>query len=204
MFGGGSVQGMITSLSNNKKLLRSKKLFKKERTLLNIKKEYLKATKGKLNLKKVSKEELQEIRKKVIKQRRKENILLIGFAIVITSVMIYFTVKVIRQSNVDIEHIQTLKFKEKEKEFLVFIDKGDDWFEKGKWHNSIFYYKKAKEVFPKNYEINYRLVRSHSFECESEFKNCRDAKELLDKLFLMFPDKEKELLEIKGKLVYEY
>ncbi len=208
MFGGGSAQGMKKSLSNNKKLLRSKRLFQKEQTFLNIKKEYLKATKGKVDLKKASKEELQQIRKKIIKERRKENRVLIGIAIVIASVMIYFTINVIQQNNKDsknlLENAQVLQFKKLERQFLLQIDKGDEWFEKGKWHNSIFYYKKAKEIFPKNYEINYRLVRSYSFECESEFKNCHDAKNLLDKLFLMFPDKEKELLEIKGKLEYEY
>lgn len=204
MIGGGSIQGMITSLSNNKNLLRSKRLFKKERTFLNIKKEYLKASEGKLNLKKASKEELQQIRKKIIKERRKENMVLISIAIVITSVIFYFTINVIQQNYIDIKNQQTLEFKKKEKEFLLLINKGDEWFEKGKWHNSIFYYEKAKEIFQKNYEINYRLVRSYSFQCESEFKNCHDAKKLLDKLFLMFPDKKKELLEIKGKLEYEY
>ncbi|MFD2561264.1 hypothetical protein [Aquimarina rubra] len=204
MFGGGSVQGMITSLSNNKKLLRSKRLFQKERTFLNTKKESLKATEGKLNFKKASQEELLQIGKKIRKQNRKENTILIGIAILIISVFTYFTINVIRQNSIDKESIQVLKFQEKEKQFLVLINKGDEWFEKGKWYNSIFYYEKAKEIFPKNYDINYRLVRSYSFECESEFQNCHEAKKLLDKLFLMFPDKEKDLLEIKGKLEYEY
>ncbi|RSK38624.1 hypothetical protein [Mangrovimonas spongiae] len=39
MPGGGSIQGMITSLGNNKKLLKSKRLFKRERTFLNAKKD---------------------------------------------------------------------------------------------------------------------------------------------------------------------
>ncbi|GAA3521328.1 hypothetical protein GCM10022393_39590 [Aquimarina addita] len=202
--GGGSIQAMITSLSNNKKLLRSKRLFKKERTFLNIKKEYLNATEGKLNLKKASKEELQRIRKKIIKERRKENKIVIVIAIIITSIMIYFTVNIIQQNNYEIKNQKTLVFKKKEKEFLILVNKGDEWFEKGKWYNSIFYYEKAKKIFQKNYEINYRLVRSYSYQCESEFKNCREAKKLVDKLLLMFPDKEKELLEIKGKLEYEY
>ncbi|WP_298311352.1 hypothetical protein [uncultured Aquimarina sp.] len=126
----------------------------------------------------------------------------------VTSVFAYFVIGIIYQNNIDSknlqENAQALQFKKQERQFLLQIDKGDQWFEKGKWSNSIFYYKKAKEIFPKNYDINYRLVRSYSFECESEFQNCREAKKLLDKLFLMFPDKEKELLEIKGMLEYEY
>ena len=202
--GGGSIQGMITSLGNNKKLLRSKRLFKKERTFLNIKKEYLDATEGKVNLKKASKQELKQIRKKIIKERRKENIILTATAMVMVSIIIYFTIHTIQQNNINTKNQQTIAFKKKEKEFLRLINEGDEWFEKGKWYNSIFYYEKAKEIFQKNYEINYRLVRSYSFQCESEFKNCSEAKKLVDNLFHMFPDKEKELSEIKDKLEYEY
>ncbi|SEL48549.1 hypothetical protein SAMN04487910_2599 [Aquimarina amphilecti] len=195
MLEGESIRGVMSSLRNNETLLRPKELLEKEN---------LKDTEGKSSLKKASEEEIQQIGKKIRKENRKEKKILIGIAILITSVFTYFTINVIRQNTVDTESIEILKFQEKEKEFLILIEKGDDWFEKGKWSNSVFYYEQAKEVFQKNYEINYRLVRSYSFQCESEFKNCHKAKELLDKLFLMFPDKEKELLEIKEKLEYEY
>ncbi|WP_405207337.1 hypothetical protein [Aquimarina sp. LLG6339-5] len=195
MFEGRSVRGITIGLSNDKKLLRSKELLKKED---------LKDTKGKSSLKQATEEELQQIGKKIRKENRKEKKILIGIAILITSVFTYFTINVIRKNTVDKENIEVLKFQEKEKQFLILIEKGDDWFEKGKWYNSIFYYEQAKEVFQKNYDINYRLVRSYSFHCESEFKNCYEAKELLEELFLMFPDKEKELLDIKEKLEYEY
>ncbi|AXT54475.1 hypothetical protein D1815_01455 [Aquimarina sp. AD1] len=195
MLGGESIRGVISSLRNNETLLRSKVLLEKEN---------LKDTEGKSSLKKASEEEIQQIGKKIRKENRKEKKILIGIAILITSVFTYFTINVIRQNTVDTESIEILKFQEKENEFLILIEKGDEWFEKGKWSNSVFYYEQAKEVFQKNYEINYRLVRSYSFQCESEFKNCHKAKELLDKLFFMFPDKEKELLEIKEKLEYEY
>ena len=52
MPGGGSIQGMINSLSNNKKLLRSKRFFHKEKTFLSLKQEYLKAADGKIDFKK--------------------------------------------------------------------------------------------------------------------------------------------------------
>lgn len=203
MFGGGSIQGMITSLSNNKKLLRSKRLFKKERSFLNLKKEYLKASDGEKNLKKASKEELLRVRKKIIKERRRENVLLITVGITLMSAFSYFIIHLKEQENIAIKKQQTLEFKKNEKEFLSLISKGDEWFENGKWHNSIYYYKKAKDIFPKNYDINYRLVRSYSFECQNEFENCEKAKNLLDKLFQMYPNREKELLEIKGILGYE-
>ncbi|WP_298311354.1 hypothetical protein [uncultured Aquimarina sp.] len=55
MLEGRSVAGIITSLSNNKKLLKSKKLLEKQN---------LKDTEGKSSLKEASDEELLQIRKK--------------------------------------------------------------------------------------------------------------------------------------------
>jgi len=201
--GGASIQAMITTLSNNKKLLRSKRLFKKERTFLSIKKEYLNATEGKLSLKKASKEELQQIRNKIRAQRQKVMKIHIAIVMVIISVMTYFTITVVERHHIDNKNLQALVFNKKKKEFLKLVNEGDQWFVQGKWYNAIFCYKKAKEIF-QNYEVNYRLVSSYSFHCENQFKNCHEAKKLLDTLFQMFPGKEKELLEIKDKLEYEY
>ncbi|MEN8125418.1 MAG: hypothetical protein ABFR32_09845 [Bacteroidota bacterium] len=84
MGGEGSILHMITSLRNNRSLLRKKSMFKKDRSFLSVKKEYYKASKGKIASKKLSKEELLLIRKKVIKKRRRENIksLIILFVII--------------------------------------------------------------------------------------------------------------------------
>ena len=204
MPGDGSIQGMINSLNNNKKLLRSLRLFKKEKTFLNVKKEYLKAAEGKLILREASRVELRQLREKIKKQRRKDNILIIAIWLIASIAFIYFMFTTIREDIVAIKNQEALEFSKKEKEFLSLIIDGDEWFKKGKWHNSIFLYEKAKEIFPKNYDVNYRLVRSYGFQCENDYKNCDTAKKLLDELLLIFPNKEKELLEIKEKLEYEY
>ncbi|AXP83072.1 hypothetical protein CJ739_4014 [Mariniflexile rhizosphaerae] len=204
MFGGGSIQGMITSLNNNKKLLRSKRLFKKEKTFLSLKKEYLKAASGKLDLKKASAKEILEIRKKVIKKRKKEHLIFIAMALIVISIFSYVPLKLIKQNNLLVKNQQTLEFKEKENKFLILIDDGDNWFKKGDWQNAIFQYQKAKKMFSDNYDVNYRLVNAYSLQCEREIKNCHVAKELLDKLILDFPEKKHELIKIKDRLEYEY
>lgn len=212
MFGGGeSAQGMITSLKNNKKLLRAKKLFSKERNFLNTKKENLKATEGKLEFKEASKEELERVRNRIINQRKKERLIFIFVTIVVVGAFTFFAIQLIQQNRLAEEQQKalqlqqkTLQQKAKEKEFLFFLKNGDDWFEKAKWQNSIFYYKKAKSISPTNYEVNYRLVNSYSLQCEYEFKNCHTAKDLLEELFVKFPDKTKDLLVIKSRLEYEY
>ncbi len=73
MGGGGSIQGMITSLKNNRKLLRKKRLFRPEKTFLRIKKEYIKSAEGELNLKNATGRQLRDIRVKVLKRRKKMN-----------------------------------------------------------------------------------------------------------------------------------
>ncbi|GGG44734.1 hypothetical protein [Bizionia arctica] len=204
MGGGGSIQGMITSLNNNKKLLRSKRFFKKERTFMSLKKEYFKAAQGELNFKEASKEDLLRIRVKIVKKRKKENLAIVISALIVISIFSYFAFILVEKHNLSSKNLQLREFRKKEIKFLALIDDGDEWFKKGKWQHSIYFYEEAKVIFPKNYDINYRLIRTYSFQCENQYKNCHTAKELLDQLFLIFPNKEKELSEIKKQLIYEY
>lgn len=201
--GGGSIQGMITSLSNNKKLLKSKRLFKKERAFLNLKQEYFKASKGELDFKKATKEQLLEIRKKVIKERQKEKLFSVIVAFVVIGIFSYFALVLINENKAFVKKQEAIQYQKKETEFLILIEQGDEWFSKGHWSNSIVLYKKAKAIFPKNYDVSYRLARSYSFQCETDYKNCYTAKELLQELYVLFPEKEIELSEIKEKLNFE-
>lgn len=74
MGGEGSTQHMIITMRNNLNMLRKKSMFKRERSFMNIKKEYYKASEGKIAAKKLTKKEVLIIRNKVIKNRRQENI----------------------------------------------------------------------------------------------------------------------------------
>lgn len=73
MGGEGSMQHMITTLRNNSKLLRRKGMFQRQRSFKSIKREYQIASKGINTSKKLSKEELLQIRNRVIENRRREN-----------------------------------------------------------------------------------------------------------------------------------
>ena len=120
MGGEGSIQGMITSLKNNKKLLRTKRLFKKEKTFLSLKKDYFKASNGVFDFKKISKEELLEIRKKVLKERKKEDLIFATIAITIISILIYFTFQLFFSNKIAVKKQQTIEFNEKENNFLTY------------------------------------------------------------------------------------
>lgn len=204
MGGEGSMQGMITSLSNNRKLLRSKRLFKKERTFLSVKKEYLKAAKGNISFQTASKEEILTVRKKVLNQRRKERNTLIVISTIIVSFFLYFTLILISQNDTVLPTYKYKEIKQQKKKFLLHIKDADRLFKNKDWDNSIFYYNKAKTMYPTNYDINYRLVRAYGYSCIYQSKNCYDAKNLLNELFVQFPNKQNELTKIKSLLEYEY
>ena len=72
MISGGNVQSMITTLRNNKMLLKSKSMFNKEKTFLSLNSEYLKSNYGKFEYKKVTKKELLAIRNKIIRDKKKQ------------------------------------------------------------------------------------------------------------------------------------
>lgn len=91
----------------------------------------------------------------------------------------------------------------KKSAYLKLIEDGDKWLTKMKWHNAVFQYEKALEIFPKEYDINYRLTYALCLRCEADFTNCKEAKNKLEKLLLQYPNKS-ELIELKKMLEYEY
>ena len=204
MFGGGwSSQGMITSLRNNKKLLRRKNMFKNSDSFLNLRSEYFKRTEGRILSTSASKEVLEKIRKDFIK-KQKINIAITVSAILITiSIfgLIFYCIakneKKIKQNNF---HISNQK---KEKNYLRFIDEGDIWFKKRHWYNAIYKYKEAQVLYPKDFEINYRLIQAYSYRCKYDLKDCYEAKSLLEKLLKEFPEKN-ELHKFKNILDIEF
>ncbi len=197
MGGGGSIQGMIISLRNNKKLLRPKRSF------LNQRKEFLKAAKGEVNLKKASKEELKLFREKIYQERkrhRKITIIIwsgIGVMLLFAAIMLNKTMKE------QLRNSEMKKHDVKKSTYLKLIEDGDDWLTKRRWHNAIFQYQKALEIFPKEYDINYRLTYALCLRCETDFIDCKEAKNKLEKLLLQYPNKS-ELKELRKMLEYEY
>ncbi|MFY8187902.1 MAG: hypothetical protein ACOVLC_08075 [Flavobacterium sp.] len=207
----GSSQAMIDSIRNNKMLLSSKSLFKKERTFLSLKSEYLKSNYGNFEYKKATKEELLAIRNKIIRDKKKQfmiKMIIVTVFMFFLSLIVYQFVEYELDSKEKNQKFQFLKdqktFYKNEKEFLSLLKYGDDWFEKRHWHNAIFCYKKAVELFPSNFEGNYRLALAYSLQCEFDFKNCNEAKMFLDTLYAEFPNKKDELASIKDRLSYEY
>jgi len=203
MGGGGSIQGMITSLNNNRKLLRKKRLFRPEKTFFGIKNEYIKSAGGELMLKKATKKQLRDIRVKILKRRKRIEFVRSLVFIVFISLFCLMAFNYIQSSKEVNERNQKIEFKLKTDQYYSLIADGDEWLKTRKWHNAIFQYKKALAIFPSDYSIHYRLANAYCLRCEDEFKDCNKGKKILDKLLHQFPNKP-ELLKLKKKLEYEY
>jgi len=86
----GSLQSMASILRNNRNLLRKRSILKKDNSFLSARKEYLKAAKGEIDFKSISKEELQLLRKKVLENRKAESLKIWPIAIIVAMPIIAF------------------------------------------------------------------------------------------------------------------
>lgn len=204
MGGQGSMMAMIKSLRNNRKLLRKNSRFKKDRSFLNLKETDLKGATGKPTFNAYSKEAIKKIKLKFKRRRKREKVFfvflgLIGLFLFVTLGRFLVEDALQEQNDSRIELIQ-----KKERLYLKHIEFEDRWFSQGKWKNAIFYYKQGVELYPDDYEINYRLVRAYSLHCKNDLENCAEAKALLDDILIKFSDKETQLSELKEVLNFEY
>ncbi len=192
MGGEGSIQHMITTMRNNRNMLRKKNYFKRERTFLSTKREYYKASKGKIDSKNISKEELLQIRKIIIRKRKVENIRvwLILFAI-ITPILIFviYTFNQFKKDEVQrIENVKEQYLIEHLNKYRYLIDEGDKWIKERNWNNAIYFFKQAVEIFPSEFEGNYRLALVYSYNCKFENKDCNKGKKLTIRLLKYSPE----------------
>lgn len=207
----GNIEGMRVILRNNREMLRKTGLFKKDRSFLSSRKEYLKAAKGEVELKTISKSELQAIREKVIKNRKVESIKswLITITIIIPIIVygIYISNNYKRQTEQEIYHQKLLKEKNNQllleqkrnknlKKYFLIISEGDMWLRKENWNNAIYKYKRAVKLFPNEFEANYRLALAYGYRCQNENKDCDLGEKLTNKLLKYFPE-EANLIELK-------
>lgn len=201
MAGGESSRAMTTILRNNRNLLRKKNIFKKDRTFLSTRKEYYKAAKGELNLKKASKKDLLLIRKKIIKQRRLDSLIGWTLVTVFLGLILIFGIYAYNKSSVDIiEQNETNKeiyLDQNLNEYTFLLEDGDKWIKEKNWNNAIYRYEQAVKLFPEEFESNYRLALAYSYNCEYKNEDCEIGKKLTNKL-LFYAPQDKNLLELQN------
>ena len=200
MGGGGSIQGMSNSLKINRQMLRKKTYFRKERSFLNRKREFHKAA-GIIDLKTATTEELAEIRHKIIKRRRQNNLKFLLFFMVIFIPILYFSIGFFKNETEKAAMIEVLEKDRKMEKYRFYIEDGDSYIKKGQWHNAMFQYNKAIELFPNDYHATYRYAYAAVYRCRNVKEKCNVASTALEKLLKDFPNQQ-ELVELEQILLF--
>jgi hypothetical protein len=133
-------------------------------------------------------------------KEKPKNLSLLFITVVIMGFLIYSVVDHFKTID---NNAKKIEFTRKRTLYLNLIDDGDNWLNKRDWSNAIVQYQEAYELFPKEYDINYRLVSAYCYRCNAEFIDCKKAKELLDQILNEYPNKQ-ELLKLKESLEFEY
>lgn len=203
--GYGSINHMIVTLRNNKLLLPEKRSFFKPKNYQTTKAEYYKAVDDNFNFKKASAEQLRKVRATVIHKRKREArkfVIVACLALPLIFFGIYQVVDSFRFGTPTLEEkIAKANIEKKnEEQYMFFIEDGDTWLYKRNYYNAVFQYKKALELFPNDFEANYRLALAYSYRCQYNFEDCKNGMQLTKKLAKQFPNNQ-EIRKIKAVFV---
>jgi len=203
MLGGfGSINHMIVTLRNNKKLMPNKRSYFKPNSYQVIKTEYNKAADASFNFKKATPAQLKKIRAGIIQKRKREArnfVIIICVAIPLIGFGIFKTFQSFSFSTQKTDK-QSIKAKN-EKQYMFYIKDGDSWLLKRHYFNAVFQYKKALQLFPSDFEANYRLAMAYSYRCQYDFEDCGIGMKLTHKLEDQFPSNQ-NIKKIKSVFVH--
>jgi len=182
---------MIIRYRNNMNMLRTTRFGKSRNKFRDAKRAYIRAASGKIELKKATPEQLQEIRSKLRLQKRNNLMVFTAILAVFVPLISFGIYQMI--SNSQEVNSQTVKahalLKEAESDKLVaFIFSGDSSFQINDWNSAYYFYFQAYKLIPDDYHINYRLAMAKTYECIYQKKGCLEAEKRLTTLIKFFPD----------------
>jgi len=201
---------MIITLRNNKKLLRRKGMFKKERSFLQSNKEDYATSNIGIASQEVAPEVLEKIRLKTIKERKRRNRKFAFLLCIIMPIIGYLGYLFLNNFSFGFAHLDNYGSEiPKEKTSLIakndnyqyLLTDGDSWLRKRHYKNAIFQYKKALEIFPSEYAAHYRLALAYSYHCQYDFEGCEEGMEVVKKIEKAYPNSE-EIQQVKA--VFEH
>lgn len=192
--GSGVMLHAVRTLRNNRKLLRIKNRFKKERSFLNLRDMDLGTPRNGIQVEKISSKTLKNIGRKVRSEARSYNLRFACFLMLTLPILIYGCYFLFHNYTI-------VPYTEKEipdltEKYYFFIEDGDRWLKNQKYHNAIFQYKMALSLFPSEFDAQYRLTLAYAYRCEYTFLDCDKGKTALMKLRKQYPNKS-ELIELK-------
>lgn len=186
----------IRVMKANKALLNKRlNLFKRNGRFSEYRDAYRKASDGALEFKEVSKEELTRIRERIIRKKRRENVILTliltpFIALVIWAMVVLFgSVKQSENKMVEESQLEDLDLAERgRKVFLASIKRGDQWFLQYKWQIAAREYKIALDIFPKDPVVLKKLGMVYTYGCINDGFACEKADSLIKELVISQPE----------------
>lgn len=184
MAGWGFAKHANTIVKENRKLLKKKSLFKKERSFLNLKNEvFYKDSQG-IPSKKLSKRERRTYRYKTVVSYRKDRLydrmIIVLTVFLFFILMIWFYTGTEHKELVNKLKLEKAELTEKMDKYDYYISSGDEWFKKEKYFNAIFQYRLALELFPNDSIATFRFIEAANLNCEIYNNNCGEGQEALE------------------------
>ena len=198
----GSAQGANTSLKYNRgQLGKRPNMFKKEWSYKNAKSNYVKASGGNEQYKKLTNFQKKIIRNQIRQEQsadRKKMITLMG---IIVAIFILSLLKLEYGSDAKMNERRALKIEKqnlklREEQYLEYLVSGDNWIEDDKWDAAITLYKKALNIYPDSYDAKYSLALAYGYKCERIKFDCDLGKTLVNNLLLENSTHKKELVKL--------
>jgi len=198
----GSAQGANTSLRYNRgQLGKRPNMFKKEWSYKNAKKNYVKASGGNEQYKKLNNFQKKLIRNQIRQEQSADRKMMITLMGIIVAIFIVSLLKLEYGSDANINKKRALRIEKenlelREEQYLGLLISGDNWIEDDKWDAAITLYQKALIIYPDSYDAKYRLALAYGYKCERMKFDCDLGKTLVNKLLLDNPIHKKELVKL--------
>lgn len=183
MGGGGFTRHGSTSLNENRKLLKRKRLFKKERSFLNLKNKVFHQDSEGISSTSLSKIERWRYRAKTKRSYAKDRFytrIIVVFGITLFFIGSFGLYVTTEQRALDIkENIQTARTTERLQQYNYYISSGDEWYDQKKYYNAAYQYRLALEVFPKDSVARVKLIQAYDSNCFYDNRNCGKSEALM-------------------------
>lgn len=186
MAGEGSIQGMITSLKNNKIILGKRRttLFENKRSISELKAIYAKKQTSKE--KEISETERQAIRNQIIAENKRVAAIKITLFSIVGLWTLFFAIKFI-QSSVTTHEVESKRIIDHKKGYEVAMEIGKRNLNDKKSFFAIGYFKQALKHQPKDTIAIRLLVKSYYQLCNGTMEDCEGIKKELDSLRKEYP-----------------
>lgn len=192
MGGSGVIAAMITTLENNRNLLRSNKGFMSRARIGGLKKSYKRQEQRLALHRELSLEERQLIRDRIRHEYRNYRIRSWSILVGVIAIFIGSSLGFINYHNLrlqqEAEAQLALENLEKDAAFRNYNVTGDGFFSKGKYNQASHYYYQAHLSHPKDANLAYKLALSYKLSCEEEHVHCTLNEQYIEELKEKFPE----------------